>query len=92
MIIVDIVPCSNNDRFSLVNKLLLQNCAKKNSNEEKQSQAFSNESTVMPVSITILWCPVDIRDYEQGHVTKRVRVCMRVRARVRSVTLCCSSC
>ena len=23
---------------------------------------------------------MDIRDYKQGHVTKRVRVCMRVRA------------
>ena len=39
-----------------------------------------------------MWCPVDIRDYEQGHVTKRVRVYMGVRARVRSVTLRCSSC
>ena len=39
-----------------------------------------------------LWCPVDIRDHEQGHVTKRVCACMGVRARVRCVTLCCSSC
>ena len=40
----------------------------------------------------LLWCPVDIRDHEQGHVTKRVCACRGVRARVRCVTLCCSSC
>ena len=54
VIIVHIVPCSNSDRFLRVNKSLLQICAKKNSNEVK-SQSFSNESTVMPVSITILY-------------------------------------
>ena len=30
-----------------------------------------------------MWCPVDIQDHEQGHVTKRVCACMGVRARVR---------
>ena len=27
--VIDIVPCSNNDRFLRVNKILLQNCTKK---------------------------------------------------------------
>ena len=59
-----------NDRFSLINKLLLQNCAKKSSNEVKQLQTFSNESTVMPVSITIL-CTKLKRVYSETMISDR---------------------
>ena len=66
MITVNIVPCSNNDRFLRVNKILLQNCAK-NSNEVKSQ---TNESTVMHVSITIL-CTKLKRFYSETMINDR---------------------